>query len=194
MLTRRPAHPIVWLAQIALLLSLGVAGRASPAAAPAPDTPTAKYEVRFMEEMIHHHMMAVHMSETCLMRAFHPELQALCQQMKTAQQQEIMTMEQWLVSWYGVAQGMHEMNPGHHNQMQKLAELSGAEFEIEFMQQMIRHHRMAIVKSSQCVQRAYHAELQDLCASIVRTQLTEMEQMEAWLCTWYALCRPRGSS
>ena len=71
MLTRRPAHPIVWLAQIALLLSLGVAGRASPAAAPAPDTPTAKYEVRFMEEMIHHHMMAVHMSETCIMKAVH---------------------------------------------------------------------------------------------------------------------------
>jgi uncharacterized protein (DUF305 family) len=194
MVTPRPVHPIGWLAQFAGMLSLALACGASPAAAPAPDTATAKYEARFMEEMIDHHMMAVHMSEMCLMKAFHPELQALCLQMKTAQQQEIMAMEQWLVTWYGVAPGAHEMNPGQHHRMQKLAELSGAEFEIEFMQQMIRHHHMAVVKSSQCVGRAYHAELQDLCANIVRTQLAEIEQMQAWLCSWYGLCRPRGGS
>lgn len=191
MLTRQSIHPIAWLARLALLVSLALVGALSHAAAPAPDTATAKYESRFMEEMIHHHMMAVHMSEMCLMKAFHPELQALCQQMKTAQQQEIMTMEQWLAAWYGVVLGAHEMNPGHHHRMQKLAELSGADFEIEFMQQMIRHHHMAVVKSSQCVERAYHADLQDLCANIVRTQLTEIEQMQAWLCRWYGLCRPR---
>ena len=190
----RSAHPLAWVARVALLLSLALAAGASRAAEPAPDTSTPKYEVRFMEEMIHHHMMAVHMSEMCLTKAFHPELQTLCLHMKAAQQQEIMTMEQWLVTWYGVQQDAHRMNPGHHHRMQKLTELSGAEFEIEFMQQMIRHHRMAIVKSSQCVQRAHHAELQDLCTDIVRMQLDEIEQMQAWLCSWYGLCRPRSGS
>lgn len=190
MLARRVFHPMAWLAQFALLLSLSLVGGASHAAVPAPDTATAKYESRFMEEMIHHHMMAVHMSKMCLMKASNSDLQALCLQMQTAQQQEIMTMEQWLAAWY-VAPGAHKMNPGHHHRMQKLAELAGAEFEIEFMQQMIRHHRTAVVKSSQCVERAYHADLQDLCANIVRTQLAEIEQMQAWLCSWYGLCRPR---
>lgn len=194
MLPRRSVHPIAWLAQFALLVSLAFAAVPSRAAAPAPDTATANYETRFMEEMIHHHMMALHMSEMCLMKAFHPELQAVCLQMKTTQQQEIMLMQQWLATWYGVTHGMHEMNPGHHHRMGRLGELSGAAFEIEFMQEMIRHHRAAVVKSSQCIERAYHDELQDLCSTIVRTQLAEIEQMQAWLCSWYGLCRPRRGS
>ena len=59
---------------------------------------------------------------------------------------------------------------------------------------MIRHHRTGVVKAAQCVGRAVHAELQDLCAGIVRTQLAEIEQMQAWLCAWYGLCRPRHGS
>ena len=134
---RRPVHPLAWLAQCAMLLSLALAGAASHADAAAPDASTAGYEVRFMEDMVHHHRMAVHMSDLCLTRAVHPDLQALCLRMKTAQQQEIATMTQWLAAWYGLAAGPHEMNPGHHRRMEKLAALSGADFEIEFMQQMI---------------------------------------------------------
>ena len=144
-----------------------------------------------MENMIDHHAMAVHMGEMCLAKAVHQELRAMCQEIVTSQQQEIATMQQWLNAWYGIANYQPEMTPGHMNQMEKMSMLSGAEFEIEFMQMMIRHHRMAVVKGSQCIARAYHDELQDMCTDIVTTQLAEIKQMEEWLCNWYGMCRPR---
>jgi uncharacterized protein (DUF305 family) len=174
----------LWLA-----LLLVLAGPAAQANAPAPTEAAAKYEVRFMEGMIEHHMMAVHMSETCLARAIHPELKSLCSQIISTQQAEIQQMQAWLAMWYGIPSHMHPMNPGHHKRMEKLASLTGAQFEIEFMQQMIRHHRGAIVEASQCLKRAYHDELLDMCAGIIETQLAEIRLMQSWLCSWYGICR-----
>ena len=161
------------------------------ASAPAPSQATIVYETRFMQEMIEHHMMAVHMANLCLAKAVHQELRATCQEMVTMQQHEIGLMRQWLAEWYGIANYEPAMNPGHHNQMEKLSMLNNAEFEIEFMRQMIRHHKTALVKGSQCVDRAYHEALQDMCAEMVSMQLAEIEQMQEWLCTWYGMCRPR---
>ena len=70
--TRRPFQ-----VPATFVLVLGVmATVANPAGAsePAPDTSTARYEVRFMEGMIDHHMMAVMMAEMCVQYAIHEEL------------------------------------------------------------------------------------------------------------------------
>jgi uncharacterized protein (DUF305 family) len=81
------------------------------------------------------------------------------------------------------------MKPGAMRMMEKLASLSGAEFEIEFMQMMIKHHLAAIREASKCVERAYHDELRELCEDIITTQAAEIEQMRTWLCEWYGVCR-----
>jgi uncharacterized protein (DUF305 family) len=184
----RPARSIpfarFWTAL--LLVLLVPVARAN---APAPTEAAARYEIRFMQDMIEHHMMAVHMSETCLARAVHPELQALCGRIVATQQAEIQQMQAWLALWYGIPSHMHPMNPGHHKRMEKLASLTGAQFEIEFMQQMIRHHRGAIVEASRCLQRAYHDELSTVCAGIIEAQLAEIRLMQNWLCAWYGICR-----
>ncbi len=57
--------------------------------APAPDKQTAKYEIKFMENMIDHHAMAVLMAQMCTMKAVHPELAALCQNIIASQATEI---------------------------------------------------------------------------------------------------------
>lgn len=168
-----------------------IASQPAQASAPAPDQSTRQFETRFMQNMIEHHMMAVHMANLCLAKAVHQELRAACQDMVTMQQQEIGLMRQWLAEWYGIMNHEPSMNPGHHNRMEKLSMLNNSEFEIEFMRQMIRHHKTALVKGSQCVDRAYHEELQDMCAEMVSMQLAEIEQMQEWLCTWYGMCRPR---
>ncbi len=188
-----PLSPHALIKWLAALLSMAFIAASPPAvaSAPAPHQSTARYEVRFMQEMIEHHTMAVHMGHMCMAKAVHQELREMCREIIETQQQEISTLQQWLVAWYGVSTGEPEMNPGHHARMQKLSMLSNAEFEIEFMQQMIRHHKMAIVKSSQCLMRAYHDELQDMCAEIISAQLAEIQQMQEWLCNWYGLCRPR---
>lgn len=185
-----PQTLLKWLAVLASMAFVAASPPAG-AAGPAPDTATARYEVRFMQDMIEHHTMAVHMGHMCMAKAVHQELREMCREIIDTQQQEIGTLQQWLAAWYGVQSGEPEMNPGHHHRMHKLSMLSNAEFEIEFMQQMIRHHKGAVVKSSQCLARAYHDELQDMCSEIISAQLAEIEQMQEWLCTWYGLCRPR---
>lgn len=177
---------------LAALLPAGLAAIPAHAEAPAPAVTTQRFETRFMGDMIDHHAMAVHMGTLCLAKAVHPELRALCENIVTTQRQEIATLTQWLQAWYGVPHRVHhhgEMPAGHEVGMDKLAALNQAEFEINFMEQMIRHHRMAVVKGSQCVARAHHVPLQNLCEDMVSAQLAEIRQMQTWLCQWYGRCR-----
>ena len=169
----------------ALLLSTVSAALAD---APAPETSTAKFEVRFMEDMIDHHAMAVMMAEACLEKATHEELVTTCQNIITSQSQEMEMMQMWLQDWYGVAHEP-EMTPGMMNQHEKLAALDGAEFEIEFMQTMIKHHRQAIKEGEMCRDKAYHPELLSMCQDIIETQSAEIQQMQTWLCEWYGICK-----
>ena len=153
----------------------------------APHPGTAQFEIRFMQDMIDHHAMAVETAKLCVTKAIHEELRELCEQIIAAQSREIRTMQAWLQRWYGVTYEP-QMSPGDQRQVEELAGLSGAEFEIAFMQMMIEHHEAAIREARTCLDRAYHRELQRLCENIIGAQSAEIEQMQAWLCAWYRIC------
>lgn len=156
--------------------------------APALSTAERNYEIKFMQGMIDHHMMAVMMSEMCLQKAVHEELRALCSEIIAAQRTEIMEMQSWLQSWYGITYEP-EMKPGDQQMMDRMAAMSSAEFEVEYMERMIRHHAKAVKEGEHCLDKAYHAELKTLCANIIATQREEIAIMQAWLCAWYGICR-----
>jgi uncharacterized protein (DUF305 family) len=161
---------------------------------PAPDIGTAKYEVRFMEDMIDHHTMALHMAMMCLDKAIHQELKTLCSQIQTVQNTEIAVMQGWLQQWYSVSYTA-QMSNGHMQQMHRMHMMSATEFEMEFLKMMIRHHWGAVVQSAICVDRAYHEELREMCRSIILAQTAEIQRMRTMLCDWYGLCNygPKGS-
>ena len=152
---------------------------------PAPAPAQAHYEMKFMTDMIDHHAMAVMMAQSCLEKAIHSELKALCQQIITTQSAEIEQMQSWLQSWYSIS---YEPDVKMTGQMKRLMSLSGEMFEIEFMQMMIRHHAQAVKEGEHCLQKAYHAELKQLCQNIVVSQAAEIRQMQSWLCQWYTIC------
>ncbi|MDP8932443.1 MAG: DUF305 domain-containing protein, partial [Actinomycetota bacterium] len=154
---------------------------------PAPDPATARYEIDFMSNMIDHHHMAIEMSEICLERAVHHELRHLCRDIKTSQSAEIEELQSWLDDWYGISHEP-EMKPGEEAMLRELEARHGADFEIAFMESMIEHHRKAIHEADQCVDRAYHDELVDLCENMIETQSEEIALMESWLCEWYSRC------
>ena len=156
---------------------------------PAPDEAAANFEIKFMEDMIDHHMMAIMMAEVCLEKAIHEELVSTCENIIATQSQEMMMMQTWLQDWYGVSYEP-EMNPGAMRQMEKLAE----EFEIAFMEEMIKHHRGAIKEGEKCLDKAYHPELLNLCQNIIATQSQEIEMMQTWLCEWYGICKASSPS
>jgi uncharacterized protein (DUF305 family) len=158
------------------------------ASAPAPSPSTSNFEIKFMTDMIDHHHMAVMMAEMCIAKAIHPELRSLCENIRAAQMAEIEEMQGWLQDWYGIT---YEpvMKPGDERMMERLASLTGAEFEIAFMEMMIKHHEKAIKEGRHCLDKAYHTELRELCENIIRTQSAEIAQMQTWLCQWYGECR-----
>lgn len=178
---------------VALVLTVCGAGPAM-AEGPAPTRAQAQYEVRFMTDMIDHHAMAVRMSEMCLDKAVHEELQTLCAQIIQVQLEEIATMQTWLQDWYGINHSP-QMTVGMQQQMDRMAQLSPEEFEVEFLKSMIRHHWGAVVRGSACLDRAYHPELIEMCAGIVEAQVTEITVMRTWLCQWYGICNygPTGN-
>jgi uncharacterized protein (DUF305 family) len=155
---------------------------------PAPHPQQRRFEIRFLEDMIDHHHMAVMMAEMCMEKELpHLELTEMCESIATAQMAEIEQMHAWLEAWYGREHGP-EMTRPMERDMEALAELDGEEFEIEFMQMMIKHHKQAVRAGRQCVRRADHEDLITLCQDIVESQSAEIEQMESWLCEWYEIC------
>lgn len=158
------------------------------ASAAAPSPAQRNYEIKFMQDMIDHHMMAIMISELCLKKAVHEELRALCADIIAAQRAEIEQMQTWLQTWYGIAY-QPTIKPADERMMERMAMLSPAEFEVEYMEMMIRHHRRAVKEGKHCLDKAYHAELKALCEDIIETQMAEIEIMQGWLCVWYGICR-----
>ena len=158
------------------------------ASAAAPTPSASNFEVKFMTDMIDHHHMAAMMAESCISKAAHLQLRSLCESIRSAQMTEIVQMQSWLQAWYGVSYEPR-MKPGDENMMERLASLSGAEFEAAFMEMMIKHHERAIKEGRDCLGKAYHSEIRSLCEDIIQTQSAEVAQMQAWLCQWYGECR-----
>jgi uncharacterized protein (DUF305 family) len=162
---------------------------------PAASTASVeRYEIKFMKDMIEHHRMALMMAEECQERATHEELKEMCHAMEADQAAEIRQMRLWLHAWYKV----HVDSVMTHAQMKsmngmasmkRLSRLSGSEYEIAFMKEMIKHHEMAIKRAAECTTRARHEELIEMCRAIETNQKREIEQMEEWLCKWYQQCR-----
>lgn len=175
---------------IVALVTTGLAAFTTPvrAEAPAPNPGTTNFETNFMTSMIDHHAMAVHMAEMCLEKAIHEELRTTCEEIIATQSQEIELMQSWLSSWYDITYEP-QMKPGAMRQMEKMMTMSSEEFEIAFMEDMIRHHEGAIREAEPCLKRAYHEDLIDACQNIIETQSAEIVEMEAWLCEWYSICK-----
>lgn len=160
------------------------------ASEPAPDRATEKFEIDFMQDMSGHHAMAIELGEMCLDKnlVHEQKLGEVCANIVSAQTAEMQGMQAWLQEWYGISYEP-EMKPGMMSQLEKLAGLNGAEFEIEFMDMMIKHHTKAIQEGAKCLKKAYHPKLRELCGDILENQTAEIGLMQTWLCQWYDICK-----
>lgn len=79
-------------------MGMGMGGPVTSAEAlrTAPD-----FDKAFLEQMIAHHRMGVHMASHAQWSTLHPELRALEQAMVRVQSQEIDQMERWYQDWFG---------------------------------------------------------------------------------------------
>jgi uncharacterized protein (DUF305 family) len=122
--------------------------------------PYTDADIRFMSGMIHHHAQAIVMSRWAASHGASSSVQRLADRIINAQQDEILTMQNWLRDRQqpvpdATATGMpmtmggmqHEMlMPGMltEAQMKQLDAARGPEFDRLFLTYMIQHHRGAV--------------------------------------------------
>jgi uncharacterized protein (DUF305 family) len=185
----------------ALALSAACGGGApAPATAPATTEPPVSApadagaqhndtDIRFAQMMIPHHQQALAMAEMALERAESPDVKALAEQIRAAQDPEIATLNGFLENW-GTPPVDGEMDHSDHSgsggmmsqgDMDSLAAASGAAFDRMFLEMMIVHHEGAVAESEREVAGGANAAAKELASQIISGQTAEIERMQQLL-------------
>jgi uncharacterized protein (DUF305 family) len=119
-------------------------------------------DVKFMQGMIHHHAQAIDMTELLKTRTASEDMKKLGLRIQVSQTDDIRMMQRWLQGHGAEAPDPHAMHmpgmvmPGMDHgpmmpgmltpeEMARLAQLKGTEFDRFFLEGMIKHHGGAIL-------------------------------------------------
>ncbi|MGX5695642.1 DUF305 domain-containing protein [Agromyces soli] len=144
-------------------------------------------DVAFASGMIMHHRQAIEMSDLVLAKeGLDPEVAALAERIKAAQQPEIDRMQGWLDDWGqpGAADDMSGMDHGGMMSTDDLAALeaaSGAEAGSLFLEQMIVHHEGAVAMAERVLEAGESDQVRELAQAVVDDQSEEIDEMRAML-------------
>ena len=150
----------------------------------------------FIDQMIPHHEGAIEMADLALEKSARPEILSLAQGIIDAQTREINDMTAWYREWYGStpASGNTGM-PAHQSlgdggmRMEGMEGdldelLAAADFDKEFLSQMIVHHEMAVMMAQMLAAGTERPEMDQLAENIITSQTQEIEMMRGWLASW----------
>ena len=209
MSTMRARRPLALAATgLALALTLAACGSSADHSTMTTDnagsaTSTAAgrdADIAFAQLMIPHHQQALEMAEMALAQASSPEVKKLAEEIKAAQDPEIAQMKSWLAAWGAPEQmdgstssggsmdhsgmdmgGMSSAGMMSAEDMQKLMDASGADFDRMWLQMMIAHHQGAITMANQVLTTTSDAQVKALAEAVVSGQTTEIETMQKLL-------------
>lgn len=167
----------------------------SGSAVPAAARDTASHEMdadtRFMHHMTAHHAQALAMVELVPSRTTSQGLRLLAERIDISQKDEIALMRRWLES-HGKplpdagAHSAHMTMPGMLGEadMARLRAATGVEFELLFLQLMIRHHQGALTMVRELLGSqgaAQDSEVYRLVSDIDADQQAEIARMQGML-------------
>lgn len=137
-------------------------------------------EREFLTGMIPHHQEAVDTAKDVIERGGStPEIKNLAENIVVAQEKEIAEMKEWYQNWYGVA--YEEKSADYKPMMRELSNLSGAELDKIFLEDMIVHHMGAIMMAKSVQAHIEHEEITNLTKAIAETQSAEISLMRDFL-------------
>jgi uncharacterized protein (DUF305 family) len=165
---------------------------ASGAPAPRAGAGYNDVDVEFAQRMIPHHQQAVGMAELAADRAGSAEVEALAEQIRAGQDQEIAQLTGLLQAWgaklpdsgsggsgHGGMAGMDHSQMGGTapEQMEQLRTASGTAFDAVFLEMMVEHHRGAITDAQRELDAGADPEARQLAAKIKADQTAEIDRM-----------------
>ena len=138
-------------------------------------------EREFVVGMIPHHQEAVDTANEVLARGgTTEEIRTLAEGIVAAQETEIAMLKAWHLSWYGED---YVQNGSYQPMMRDLSQLSGADLDRRFLEDMIPHHVGAIMMAQSVRPHIEHQEVTDMADAIMETQSAEIELMNELLTT-----------
>jgi uncharacterized protein (DUF305 family) len=150
-------------------------------------------DVKFMQGMIHHHAQALDMTALISSRTAHEGMKLLGRRIEISQSDEINMMQRWLEVRGQGAPGIHDhhlpgatLMPGMltDEEMDRLAEAKGAEFDRLWLEGMIKHHDGALVMVDELFATpgaGQESEVFAFASDVVADQKAEIDRMDAML-------------
>lgn len=147
-------------------------------------------DVAFGQGMVPHHAQAIDMAKLVPTRSSNPKVLDLAKRVEAAQDPEIKKMNEWLSAWGaptstpGIDHGSgHGSMPGlmSMEDMGKLGQAKGAEFDKMWLDMMIKHHEGAIEMAKTELQKGSNADAKKLAQEIIDAQQNEITEMQGLL-------------
>lgn len=138
----------------------------------------------FIDSMVVHQQRAIEMARQAEQEVKRPEVKELARHIAAEQSQENEQLNAWREKWYqGKPVETHIHGADIHHRSPTPGNLSG-DPDINFIEQMTRHHRETIRISQQALADAARPEIKQFAQSIISEQQGEVEKMEQWRIAW----------
>lgn len=140
-------------------------------------------DVMFMNMMIVHHDQAIEMAELAPNRTENQDILELADNISRAQRAENEQMSEWLNELGYRRPGRDHRMAGMATQeeMSRLENSSGSEFDTLFAKLMIEHHQGGIQMARTFSERGRNQELGEMQQEMIEVQTQEIQQMESFL-------------
>jgi uncharacterized protein (DUF305 family) len=174
-----------------------------------PEAPAAdSVDVGFSRDMAAHHLQGVEMANVALDRSTDAAVRGLAFDIGTTQTNQVGRMQGWLafwghsptggdvMAWMGDGSGDGGGHAGHdtsasdgvlmpgmatEEELAGLRELSGTEFDVEFLRLMTRHHQGGLDMAVYAAEHGETSVVRDLATAIADSQTAETELMVGML-------------
>lgn len=150
----------------------------------------ARYEISLLKRLMEHYQLGAALAGLGEERATHTELQTFSVYKAWALQSETTELRRLLGEWHGIDYEPR-VSPQDIRAVERLAALSGDDFEIALMTELIKLDSAALRAGRQCDQRAGHTQLPPMWSRVADGLEAEIFQLRSWLCDWHERCRRR---
>lgn len=140
-------------------------------------------EFDYLAQMIPHHQEAIAAARVLERDTSRETMRRFAHDIIQTQTAEVEQMQRWLAAWYGGRNSSLAYQP----MMRDLSALTGDALDRAFLQDMVPHHRMAVMMSQQLIVSGVvtHREVLPFAATIRDVQQAEIQMMVGWLAEWF---------
>lgn len=183
---------------VAALLSCGSLSAADSMTDSLRSLKGAEFEQGFLTQMIEHHHQGIEMAKMVPHHTKRAELTEFAEKMTKTQMMDIEQMSALLKSPASAngkkmdhsMMGDKKMDHGKMDGMKmpgmaQMESAQGSDFDRAFVQEMIKHHTMALDMSQLADERATRTEVREMAKKITKEQKGEIKKLNSWQAKWF---------